>query len=33
MQSITLNTGASLQGRALARSGAITMAGNTIVNE
>ena len=32
MQSITFNTGASLEGRALARSGAITMAGNTIVN-
>jgi hypothetical protein len=32
MQSITFNTGATLEGRALARSGAITMAGNTIVN-
>jgi len=32
MQSITLNTGATLEGRALARTGAITMAGNTIVN-
>jgi Protein of unknown function (DUF3494). len=31
MQSITFNTGASLQGRALARTGGITMAGNTIV--
>jgi hypothetical protein len=30
MQSITFNTGATLDGRALARSGAITMAGNTI---
>lgn len=32
MQSITFNTGATLQGRALAMNGAITMAGNTIVN-
>jgi hypothetical protein len=32
MQSITFDTGASLEGRALARSGSITMAGNTIVN-
>jgi hypothetical protein len=31
MQSITFNTGATLDGRALARSGAIVMAGNTIV--
>jgi hypothetical protein len=31
MQSITLNTGATLDGRALARTGAITMAGNTII--
>jgi hypothetical protein len=31
MQSITFNTGASLEGRALARNGAIVMAGNTIV--
>jgi len=31
MQSITFNTGASLEGRALARTGAVTMAGNTIV--
>lgn len=31
MQSISFNTGATLDGRALARSGAITMAGNTIV--
>jgi hypothetical protein len=31
MQSITLNTGATLDGRALARIGGITMAGNTIV--
>lgn len=31
MQAITLNTGASLEGRALARTGGITMAGNTIV--
>lgn len=33
MQSITFNTGASLNGRALARTGAVTMAGNTIVQE
>jgi hypothetical protein len=32
MQSITLNTGATLDGKALARTGAVTMAGNTIVN-
>ncbi len=31
MQSITLKTGATLQGRALARTGAVTMEGNTIV--
>jgi hypothetical protein len=31
MQSITFNTGASLEGRALARTGAVTMAGNAIV--
>ena len=30
MQSITFNTGATLDGRALARTGAVTMAGNTI---
>jgi len=30
-QSITLNTGASLTGRALARTGAVTMAGNAVV--
>jgi hypothetical protein len=30
MQSITFNTGATLDGRALARTGGITMAGNTI---
>jgi hypothetical protein len=33
MQSISFDTGASLTGRALARSGAITMAGNTIVKQ
>jgi hypothetical protein len=31
MQSVTFNTGAKLNGRALARSGAVAMAGNTIV--
>jgi hypothetical protein len=31
MQSITFDTGATLDGKALARSGGITMAGNTIV--
>lgn len=33
MQSITFNTGATLDGRALARIGGITMAGNTIVKQ
>ena len=33
MQSITLNTGATLDGKVLARTGAITMAGNTIVKQ
>ncbi|HXC06627.1 MAG TPA: ice-binding family protein [Bacteroidia bacterium] len=33
MQSITFDTGASLNGRALARTGAIVMAGNAIVKE
>jgi hypothetical protein len=33
MQSITLNTGATLTGRVLARSGSVTMAGNTIVKQ
>ena len=33
MQSITFDTGATLNGRALARTGAVTMAGNTIVKE
>lgn len=33
MQSITLNTGASINGRLLARIGDVTMAGNTIVKE
>lgn len=32
MQSITLNTGATIDGRLLARTGSITLAGNTIVN-
>jgi hypothetical protein len=33
MQSITFDTGASLNGRAMARTGAVVMAGNTIVKE
>ncbi len=33
MQSITFNTGATLDGRALARTGAVVMAGNTIVRQ
>jgi hypothetical protein len=33
MQSITFNTGATLHGRALARNGGITMAGNIIVKQ
>jgi hypothetical protein len=33
MQSITFNTGATLQGRAMARTGGIVLAGNTIVKE
>ncbi|MES2799242.1 MAG: ice-binding family protein [Bacteroidota bacterium] len=33
MQSITFNTGATLDGRALARNGNITMAGNVIVKQ
>jgi len=33
MQSITFNTGATLDGRAMARTGAIVMAGNTIVKQ
>ncbi len=33
MQSITFNTGATLNGRALARTGGVTMAGNTILEQ
>ena len=33
MQSITFDTGATLDGKALARTGAVIMAGNTIVNQ
>ncbi|HSY76858.1 MAG TPA: ice-binding family protein [Bacteroidia bacterium] len=33
MQSISFDTGASLDGRALARTGAVTLAGNTIVKQ
>jgi len=33
MQAITFNTGATLDGRALARTGGIVMAGNTIVQK
>lgn len=33
MQSITFNTGATLDGRAMARTGAVIMAGNTIVKQ
>ncbi len=33
MQSITFNTGATLDGRALARTGGVTMAGNTVVKQ
>jgi hypothetical protein len=33
LQSISFNTGATLDGRALARNGSITMAGNTIVKQ
>jgi hypothetical protein len=31
-QSITVNTGASVQGRLLARTAAVTVAGDTVVN-
>ena len=33
LQSITFNTGAKLDGKALARNGGVTMAGNTIVEQ
>jgi hypothetical protein len=33
MQSITFNTGATLSGKALARNGGVTLAGNTIVEQ
>jgi hypothetical protein len=33
MQSITFNTGATIDGRALARNGGVTMSGNTIVRQ
>jgi hypothetical protein len=33
MQSITFNTGATLEGRALARTGGVTMQGNTIMKQ
>lgn len=33
MESITFNTGAKLDGKALARNGGVTMAGNTIVEQ
>ncbi|MCA1757680.1 MAG: DUF3494 domain-containing protein [Bacteroidales bacterium] len=33
LQSVTFNTGATLDGRAIARNGEVTMDGNTIVNQ
>jgi len=33
MQSITFETGATLDGKAMARTGAVIMAGNTIVKQ
>jgi hypothetical protein len=33
LESITFNTGATLDGRALARNAGVTLAGNTIVKQ